>query len=52
MDAKEEIVVSVVAIGDTVEMIRPNSTGFSGAKWEACSPVNTSSNDVPFRTSR
>ena len=49
---KEEIVVSEIATGGTVEMIRPNSTGFSGANWKACSPVNTSSNDVPFRTSR
>jgi len=52
MDAKEEIVVSEIAIGVMVEMIRPKSIGFSGANWEACSPVNTSSNDLPFRTSR
>lgn len=52
MDDKEEIVVPEIAISGMVEMIRSKSIGFSGVNWEAFSPVNTSSNDLPFRTSR
>ena len=40
------------AISGMVEMIRSKSIGFSGVNWEAFFPVNTSSNDLPFRTSR
>jgi len=52
MEDKAEGVVSELATGGTVEMIRLKSMGFSGANWEALSPVNISSKDLPFRRSR
>jgi hypothetical protein len=52
MEDKAVRVVSELAPEGTVEMIRLKSIGFSGANWEALSPVNTSSKDLPFRRSR
>ena len=48
----ERTVLSELADGGTVEMVRSKSRGLSGASWRACSPVNISSKDLPFRASR
>jgi hypothetical protein len=52
MEDNVEWVVAELATEGTVEMIRLKGIGSSGANWEALSPVNTSSKDLPFRRSR
>jgi len=52
MEDRAKTGVPEIATGGRVLIVRSKTTGFSGARWEAFSPVNISCMDWPFRTSR
>jgi len=52
VEDRAKIGVPEIVTGGRVLIVRSKTTGFSGARWEAFSPVNISSKDWPFRMSR